>query len=269
MYYLAAGLAVNVAYHRCLSHHSFQLWKPLKYLFVTLGLPAGTPIQWVGNHRCHHANADQPNDPHSPVQDGFWYAHVGWYIGTKNACICFLYSIAGPLRTVYDGWHRPRWSRANDHLAKDIASDDYFRFISRPIPFLFGCFIHTGLFFGIAFFIWGWIGSALLWLSLVIIYNFGEAIDSIAHLYGERPFPASNFARNNKMLGVLTLGEGWHANHHAFPSSAKHGLLTRQFDGVWLMIRILERLGAVSNVKVPTREVIEARMRSIAHESGN
>lgn len=78
-YYLAAGLAINIAYHRCLSHRSFKLRKPLERIFVTLGLPAGTPIQWAGSHRFHHQYADEERDPHSPVRDGFWHAHVGWY----------------------------------------------------------------------------------------------------------------------------------------------------------------------------------------------
>jgi len=263
LYYLAAGLAINIGYHRCLSHRSFQLWRPLKYLFITLGLPAGTPIQWIGNHRFHHANADQLNDPHSPVQDGFWHAHVGWYIGTEDPFICFLYSIAGPLRTIYDAWSRPRTNRQHDHLASDISADGYFRLISRPVPFMILCWLHTVFFFGLAFTLWGWTGLAVLWVTLVAIYNFGEAIDSVAHLHGERPFQATHFARNSKWLAIFTLGEGWHANHHVFPYSARHGLLSGQFDAVWLMIRMFERIGVVSGIRIPERMAIEQKMKGI------
>lgn len=262
-YYVAAGLAINVAYHRCLSHRSFDLWRPLKYLLVTLGLPAGTPIQWAGNHRFHHKHADRPGDPHSPVLDGFWYAHVGWYIGTKNVFACVLYSLAGPFRTLYDGWNRPRTNLCYNSLAADLESDRYFRFVSRPMPFMILCWVHAATFFGLAYFVWGWIGVAFLWVTLVVIYNLGDAIDSVAHLLGERPFDAVHHARNNFWLGLLTLGEGWHANHHVFPWSAKHGLLGRQFDTSWQIIRILGRFGVAKNIKVPTRESITARMQEL------
>lgn len=263
-YYLAAGFAINIAYHRCLSHRSFELKKSFERLFVTLGLPAGTPIQWVGNHRFHHRHADEKNDPHSPVKDGFWFAHVGWYIGTKNPLICFAYSIAAPLRTIFDGWNRPRTNQRHNHLAADVADDKYYNFISRPLPFMLACWLHVAVSFGVTYFVWGIWGIAALWLTLVIIYNIGDAIDSIAHLYGARPFSAAHFARNNRLLGYLTLGEGWHSNHHVFPSSAKHGLLPNQFDAIWLMIRVFKRLKIIKNVRVPDATQIEAKLKSFA-----
>jgi hypothetical protein len=75
---------------------------------VILGLPAGTPVQWAGNHRYHHAHTDTPLDPHSPLHRGFWFAHVGWYIGSDNVALCILYSLAGPARMLVDAWMRPR-----------------------------------------------------------------------------------------------------------------------------------------------------------------
>ena len=259
-YYLAAGLAINIAYHRCLSHRSFTLRKSFERFFVILGLPAGTPVQWVGNHRFHHRNADETDDPHSPVKDGFWFAHVGWYIGTKNPFVCFIYSIAGPLRTLYDGWNRPQTNQQYNHLAADISKDKFYRFISRPVPFMLACWLHAAISFGFAYFVWGLWGIIALWIMLIIIYNLGDAIDSVAHLYGKRPFSAKHFARNNKLLGLLTLGEGWHANHHVFPSSAKHGLLPNQFDAVWEMIRLFEKLKIIRDVKIPNDEQIHSKL---------
>jgi fatty-acid desaturase len=260
VYYLFAGLAVNVAYHRCLSHRSLQLWKPMERCFVTLGLPAGTPVQWAGNHRFHHGHADEKQDPHSPARGGFWHAHVGWYIGTNHALVCFLYAIAGPLRTIYDGWNRPRTNQQHNHLAADVARDNYYRFISRRVPFMIACWLHVALFFGAAYLVWGAGGFVALWITAVIIYNLGDAIDSIAHLYGERPFEAAHFARNNRLLGILTLGEGWHANHHVFPGSARHGLLPNQFDAAWEIICLLKRFGIAGEIRVPTVEQIEAKL---------
>jgi stearoyl-CoA desaturase (delta-9 desaturase) len=259
-YYLAAGLAINVAYHRCLSHRSLRLKKSFERFFVLLGLPAGTPVQWVGNHRFHHRQTDTSVDPHSPVRGGFWHAHVGWYIGTKNAFWCFLYSIAGPLRIVFDGWHRPRTNRRHDHLARDVSEDGFYRLLSRPLPFMIACWLHALVPFGGAYLGWGFAGVAALWLTLVAVYNLGDAIDSVAHLYGARPFRAGHFARNNTFLGILALGEGWHANHHVFPSSARHGLFAGQFDAAWLMIRLLEKLKIAREIKVPTGAQISAKL---------
>ncbi|RYZ41928.1 MAG: fatty acid desaturase, partial [Myxococcaceae bacterium] len=142
-YFLLAGLAINVAYHRVLSHRSLKLNRWLERLFVTVGLPAGTPIQWAGNHRWHHSHTDVAGDPHSPVLDGFWWAHVGWYIGTRNPGVCFLYSVAGPLRVLYDGWHRPRSNLQYNHLAKDVAADPWYAFVSRPGPYAVLCLLHV------------------------------------------------------------------------------------------------------------------------------
>ncbi|MGI9055710.1 MAG: acyl-CoA desaturase [Pyrinomonadaceae bacterium] len=262
VFYLAAGLAINIAYHRGLSHRSFELKKPFERFFVLLGLPAGTPVQWVGNHRFHHRHTDENIDPHSPVKDGFWFAHNGWYTGTKNPFVCFLYSVAGPLRMIFDGWNRPRTNLQYNNLAADISGDKFYSFFSRPIPFMFACWLHVLIWFGFAYRVWGIFGFAALWVTLVFIYNIGDAIDSFAHLYGARPFAANHFARNNKWLGILTLGEGWHANHHVFPSSAKHGLLPNQFDAVWKIIGLFEKLKIIKNVRIPNAEQINSKLIS-------
>lgn len=260
VYSFLAGLAVNLGYHRCLSHRSLRLCKWLERGLITLGLPAGTPVQWAGNHRFHHACADNPDDPHSPLHGGFWHAHVGWYMGSKNPLLCFLYSIAGPLRTLYDAWNRPRTNQQYNHLASDVAADPYYRCLSRPVPYLAVCVLHVGLFYGAAFWIAGPVGMAALWATSVVVYNLGDAIDSFAHMAGERPYFATHRASNNFWLGWLTLGEGWHANHHQFPDSACHGLLPGQFDWTWQAIRLLESLGLASRVVVPSAERIREKL---------
>ena len=110
IYYQLAGLGVNLGYHRVLSHRSLTLPLWLERTLVTIGLPAGTPTQWAGNHRYHHAHTDTTLDPHSPIQQGFWYAHVGWYIRSRSIPLCVMYSLAGPLRMLIDAWMRPRMS---------------------------------------------------------------------------------------------------------------------------------------------------------------
>jgi stearoyl-CoA desaturase (delta-9 desaturase) len=260
-YYLAAGLAVNLGYHRCLSHRALRLSKPLERALVTLGLPAGTPVQWAGNHRFHHRHADAALDPHSPVRGGFWHAHVGWYIGTPSARLCALYALGGPLRTLFDGFRRPRTNQQHNALARDVSADAYYRFMSRRAPFLSACVLHVVVPFGLASLVWGWRGIASLWLTSVLIYNVGDAIDSLAHLRGRRPdASAPHFARNNALLGVVALGEGWHANHHTFPTSACHGLLPRQFDWTWGVIRLLMRAGLASDVRLPEESSVREKL---------
>ncbi len=259
-YYFVAGLAINVGYHRCLSHRSFRLRKWLERALITLGLPAGTPIQWAGNHRFHHCCADEAGDPHSPMLDGFWRAHSGWYIGSGAAWLCLLYSLAGPLRTLSDGWNRPRTNQERNTLAADVAADAYYRWIGQPLPFFLACALHVVIVFGVAGAAWGARGVVALWVMLTLIYNIGDAIDSFAHLYGDRPFRAVHQARNNKLLGYLALGEGWHANHHVFPRSARHGLLPGQFDWTWQVIRFLERVGLASEVITPEPEMVRRKL---------
>lgn len=258
-YYLAAGLAINLAYHRVLSHRALVLNKTAERIFASLGLPAGTPVQWAGNHRQHHARADREGDPHSPLLDGFWHAHNGWYIGRRHWVPCLLYALAGPLRILLDGWHRPRSNQQFNHLAADVSADPYYAWVSRPGPYL-GCAVaHVLVFFGGAALIWGGTGVVALWATLVAIFNLGDAIDSVAHLVGGRPYRMPSRARNGRVMGYLTLGEGWHANHHRFPSSARHGLLPGQHDWTWGVIRLLERVGWARQVRViPADDVARA-----------
>jgi fatty-acid desaturase len=254
-YYLAAGLAINLAYHRVLSHRALVLNKTAERVFVTLGLPAGTPVQWAGNHRQHHARADRPGDPHSPLE-GFWHAHNGWYIGQRHWLPCLLYALAGPLRVLVDGVHRPRSNQQFNHLATDVAADRYYAWVSRPGPYLAFALAHVLAFFGGAALLWGPLGVLALWATLAAIFNLGDAIDSVAHLWGRRPYRMPSHARNGRLMGYLTLGEGWHANHHRFPASARHGILPGQPDWTYGVIRVLVRLGWARELRQVSPEEI-------------
>jgi stearoyl-CoA desaturase (delta-9 desaturase) len=258
-YYLLAGLAINLAYHRVLAHRALALPRWLERALVTLGLPAGTPVQWAGNHRHHHAHADRPGDPHSP-RDGYWHAHNGWYIGRKGPLPCLLYALGGPLRILFDGWRRPRTNQEHNHLARDVLADPYYRLVSRPGPYLALAIAHVAVVFGGVTLWFGGTGLLAMWSTLVAIFNLGDAIDSMAHLVGDAPYPGPDRARNHWFLGLLTLGEGWHANHHRFPWSARHGFGRGQPDWTWGVIRLLARAGLARGVRIPSAEAI-ARAR--------
>jgi stearoyl-CoA desaturase (delta-9 desaturase) len=252
-YYALAGLGVNLGYHRVLSHHSLKLPKWLERSLVTIGLPAGTPVQWAGNHRYHHQHADTDLDPHSPVHQGFWYAHVGWYLQSKNLLVCALYSLAGPARMLVDAWMRPRTNQEHNHLAADISSDRWYSFISRPWPYSIAMHLHVLIPAALTYRWWGVAGIVWFWLTLSILYNLGDAIDSVSHLYGSRLPRQRDASRNSLTMGLLILGEGWHANHHRLPWSAQHGLLRGQFDWTWQVIRALRAVGLATAIRVPTR----------------
>jgi stearoyl-CoA desaturase (delta-9 desaturase) len=251
-YYLLAGLGVNLGYHRVLSHRSLKLPKWLERTLVIVGLPAGTPVQWAGNHRFHHAHTDTPLDPHSPVHRGFWYAHVGWYLGSDNGSLCVLYCLAGPLRMLIDAWMRPRTNQEFNALAPEVAADPWYRWLSRPGPYAAAMHLHFLIPAAFTWLLWGPGGLAVFWLTLVALYNMGDAIDSVSHMFGDSIPGQKDASRNSLAMGILILGEGWHANHHRFPWSAKHGLSAGQFDWTWLVIRGLGALGLARDIRVPS-----------------
>lgn len=251
MYYLLAGLGVNLGYHRILSHRSLCVPRWLEHSLITLGLPAGTPIQWAGNHRFHHANADTPNDPHSPQHRGFWYAHTGWYLETRHVVAAMLYAFAGPVRTVFDAFWRPRTNQQHNRLAPDVASDGYYRWLSRPGTYSAVLLVlHVAVPGLIAWHFWHALGLITFWLTLLLLYNLGDAIDSVAHTFGELLPASRDQSRNSTLLGLLILGEGWHANHHRVPWSARHGIGPGQFDWTWQVIRLLRALDVAQDVRV-------------------
>jgi len=263
-YYLLAGLGVNLGYHRVLSHRSLRLPKWLERLLVTIGLPAGTPVQWAGNHRFHHAHTDTPLDPHSPIHRGFWYAHVGWYIGTDNPVLCVLYALAGPVRMIIDAFMRPRTNQEYNDLARDVQRDPWYRWISRPWPYAGLMLLHLATPLCFVYWRWGAGGIGVFWITLVALYNMGDAIDSVSHLYGDQLAGQKDGSRNGWIMGLLILGEGWHANHHRYPWSAKHGLTRGQFDWTWQVICLLRSLGLAHNIRLPAEGENAGRLSGIS-----
>lgn len=261
VWYLSVGFGVTVAYHRVLTHRSATLRKPVLYALVLAGLPAGPPAEWVGNHRRHHADSDGPNDPHSPVHDGFWYAHCGWYLGIRNRGLCLLYALGGPLRYVIDIALRPMSPGGHDALAKDVLEDRFLRFLSTRIGFLVGSTVQV-LPFVLAYLLMAWDGVIIAWVAGIIFYNAGDAVNSVGHLWGKQDFDGAGEARNSRFVALVSLGEGWHSGHHAFPRSARHGLLKGQVDLSFILLRVLASIGLASDLYLPSSEAIAQRRRA-------
>jgi len=233
--YLATALGVTVGFHRLLTHRSFATFKPVQYVLAGLGSMAvqGPVIDWVADHRRHHAHPDEEGDPHSPHVghgsglQGLWHAHVGW------------------LLTDHGQSDRRRY-------AADLVDDPGMRWINRHFLLL------VGLSLAIPFAI-GWIVSgalagaltALLWggaVRIFFVHHVTWSINSICHFHGRRRFETTDHSTNVWWLAPATLGESWHHNHHTFPRSAFHGLRWYEFDPSGLVIRAMHRLGLAWNV---------------------
>ncbi len=228
---IATGLGTTLGYHRLVAHHSFEARMPVRALFLVLGSAAlqGNVLNWAAWHRKHHALSDQPGDPHSPL-DGFFHAHVGWILRATPA-------------------ERDRWCR-------DLMRDRLVVFVDRTT------FVWVGLGLAIPYAIAGWPG--LLWGGLVRIAlgnHLTFAVNSVCHTFGRQPFETRDASRNNWVFGLFSLGEGWHNNHHAFPSMACHGMGWRQPDVTGLVIRLLERLRLAWAVKRPDARAVERRLK--------
>jgi stearoyl-CoA desaturase (delta-9 desaturase) len=232
-FYVATGLGVSIGFHRFLSHGSFECGARVKAVLLILGSMAGQGrcIGWVAHHRKHHAYSDRPGDPHSPL-DGFVHAYFGWILRDPT-----------PERERY---------------CKRLLQDPLVSFIDRTMPI----WLLLGLAIPLA--VGGWDG--LLWGGLVRMAFFSQvaySVNSFGHSFGSRPFETKDESRNNWILALLGFGDGWHNNHHAFPSMAYHGMRWRQVDMSGLLIRLLARLGLVWNVKAPPAPLVERRRRRL------
>lgn len=265
---IAVGLGVVVGFHRFLTHRGLVLVRPLEVVLVVLGLPAGTPVGWVGHHRHHHAHTDEAGDLHSPRHHGFWVAHCGWYLATRSttpsSSLSVLYALAGPLRTVFDAFWRPRTNQDFASLAKDVAADPLWGPLSRPAGYALVLLGWVALLWLAVLWAFGSVGAVALWGFHIIAYNFGDLVNSWGHLWGKRSWQADvdsggDDSRDHALLALLTLGDGWHAGHHAFPSSVQSGLLPGQFDLAFEFCRLCERLGLASQLRVPDADDIERR----------
>jgi stearoyl-CoA desaturase (Delta-9 desaturase) len=230
--YTLSGLGVTVGYHRLFTHRSFKTTRTLRALFAVLGSMAveGPLIDWVATHRKHHRFSDQPGDPHSPHLDdapgwrgtlrGLAHAHVGWMFRGKD--------------------------RANPgRYATDLLAHRDLRFISRTFPLWVA--LGLALPFGLGVALTGSLAgglTGLLWGGAVRVFLLHHAtfsINSLCHSFGRRPFATGDHSHNLAWLAPFAFGEAWHNNHHAFPTSARHGLGRRQFDPSAWLIDALER----------------------------
>jgi stearoyl-CoA desaturase (delta-9 desaturase) len=223
--WFATGLGISMGYHRLHTHRSYQVPLPLEYLFAVCGALTfeGGPIFWVATHRIHHQKSDMPGDPHSP-HDGGWWAHAGWIL-------------------VGEAKHNN--TRLMSKYAPDLAKHRFYVWLNDyhwlPNVLLAGLLFAIG---GFSMVLWG------VCLRTVVGLHATWLVNSATHMWGSRRFDTRDDSRNSWWVALITFGEGWHNNHHAHPTSARHGLAWYEFDASWIQIQILRFLGIARGVKV-------------------
>ncbi|MAE64555.1 MAG: acyl-CoA desaturase [Phycisphaeraceae bacterium] len=248
--YVATVLGVTVGYHRLYTHRSFETRGVVKVALTVLGSMAaqGPLIRWVAVHRRHHQHSDEHGDPHSPHQSGngtlgvlrgLWHAHMGW----------LFHSDAPNLMNCVRDLERSRLVRVVSALFP------LWLVVGLVLPAVIGGVITLSWSGALLGFIWGGM------VRIFLVHHVTWSVNSVCHMIGSRPFQTRDNSRNNLVFGVLALGEGWHNNHHAFPTSARHGLRWWQLDLSYLFIRALAMMNLAWNVRRPGADHINARTR--------
>ncbi len=248
--YLLSAVGITVGFHRLLTHRAFQTYPSVERTLAVLGSLSlqGSVMDWVADHRKHHANTDREGDPHSPHVGhgsglaGLWHAHVGWLLETQGQA----------------DWRR---------YATELYEDPAMRKIGRAFPMLAALSLLVPTLAGFALHGFTLAGAAqgLVWGGLVrifFVHHITWSVNSICHFFGSRRFDVDDRSTNVGWLALVSLGESWHHNHHAFPRSAYHGLRWWEVDPSGLIISGMERVGLAWNVVriAPERQ----RARSLA-----
>lgn len=245
--YLLTAVGITVGFHRLLTHRAFRTYSWIERLLAVLGSMSvqGSVLDWVADHRKHHAHADREGDPHSPHVGhgsglaGLWHAHVGWLLETQG---------------------QADWKR----YATELYEDRAMRRIGRWFPQLvvLSLLVPTAAGFVLDGFTVGGALRGLIWGGLVrifFVHHITWSVNSVCHFFGSRRFDVEDHSTNVGWLALFSLGESWHHNHHAFPRSAKHGLRWWELDPSGLIISAMERLGLAWNVIRITPERQRAR----------
>ncbi len=234
LYWITIGFGISLGYHRLHTHRSFQVPLGLEYLFALFGAMTleGGPIFWVATHRIHHQKSDQAGDPHSP-RDGAWWAHIGWILfGETN--------------------HNN--TKMMSKYAPDLAKHRFYIWLNNyhwvPTVVLAAVLFAIG---GLPLMLWA------VCVRIVVGLHATWLVNSATHLWGTRRFETKDDSRNSWWVALMTFGEGWHNNHHAHPTSARHGLAWYEFDISWISLKIMKVLGIAKNIRVaklPEREAV-------------
>ncbi|MBU40736.1 MULTISPECIES: acyl-CoA desaturase [Marinobacter] len=252
-FFLVRMFAITGFYHRYFSHKTFKTSRPAQFAFAILGASAAQrgPLWWAAHHRHHHQHSDNEQDLHSPHQGGFWWSHMGWF--TCDAGFAM-----------------------DERRVRDWLKFPELRFINRfdsLIPAAFAVAIYL---FGEALALWapelGTNGLQLLvwgfFISTVVLFHATVSINSLSHVWGKRRFETDDDSRNNFWLALITLGEGWHNNHHRWPQSVRQGFRWYEIDVTWYGLWLLSKLGIIWDLN-PIPAHIQKETRELDHKRRN
>jgi len=226
-YYLRM-FGVTAGYHRYFSHRAYKTGRIFQFLLAFLAQTSAQKgaLWWTSHHRHHHRYSDEVEDVHSPRHRGFWYSHIGWILST-------------------------RWEKTDFDRVKDLAKYPELRFLSKHHllpPVLYAAAMLA--LFG---------GQGLLWgffISTTLLYHGTFTINSLAHVFGRSRYPTGDTSRNSMLLALVTMGEGWHNNHHHYQSSANQGWRWYEIDMSYMILRALAKVGLVWDLRIPPKHVV-------------
>ena len=236
LYWISLSFGIGMGYHRLLTHRSYKVPKWIEYFLAVCGSLAleGGPMFWVATHRIHHQFSDKDGDPHTP-RDGKWWAHILWMLfGELTHC--------DPAMAA--------------KYAPDLARDRFHVWLSKyhyvPLVIVGGLLWAIG---GLPCLLWG------VFLRVTIGLHATWMVNSLTHLWGSRRFATRDDSRNNWFVAAMSFGEGWHNNHHAHPTSARHGLAWYEIDITWMTIRLLEKAGLAKSVRAASlrADIVESK----------
>ena len=248
MYWLTGGIGICMTFHRLLSHKSFETYRPLRWTLAWIGGLAGegSAIHWVATHRKHHANSDHAEDPHSPRQ-GFAWSHMLW---------CLQRISPERKKALHQRW------------APDLLRDPGMRFLDRTFLLwqilfaltLFGIgYAIDGSHLGISFLVWG------VFVRMVVVLHATWCINSVTHVWGYKTYNNGDDSKNLWWVALITFGEGWHNNHHAYQRAANYGHRWWEIDTTYIMIRLLGFVGLAWKIApIPAKAYAELKRRQVA-----
>ena len=231
LYYLRMWL-VTTTYHRYFSHRTFKTSRVFQFVLAFLAETSAQKgvLWWAANHRHHHRESDQPADVHSPLQDGFWWSHVGWILSDK-------------------------YTETREEAIRDFARFPELRFLNRWYllpPFL----LAVGLFLigGFPLLVWGF------FVSTVVLWHGTFTINSLSHVFGSRRYKTTDTSRNNFLLALITCGEGWHNNHHYHQNTANQGWFWWEVDFSYYTLKMMSWVGLVWDLRTPPKHIRDAHL---------
>jgi len=226
--YLVRVFGITGGYHRYFSHRTYKTGRVFQFVLAWLGCAATQkgPLWWSGTHRLHHRHSDQPGDPHSPTE-GLWHSHQGWIFES-------------------------RWGGTPADMIPDFTRYPELEWLNRwhfvpPLTLAVLCYAIAG-------------GAGLVWgfaISTTLLWHGTYCVNSLCHIWGTRPYDTPDGSRNNAFVALITLGEGWHNNHHHYQASARNGFRWWEVDGTWYILKGLEAVGLVWDLRTPPAAALD------------